>query len=100
MKVEEHYGTLFDQAVSAAQKSGVASELSEDRKENILIGLENYIIDLAGQFSEIDQEALKSGLGVCESVASGLQQTWGAMERTQNHEPMKCQPKQGGMTMQ
>ena len=73
---EEHYGTLFDDAVSAAQNGVDVPELSEGRKENIIIGLENYIIDLAGQFSEINQEALDSGLGACESIAAGFQEMW------------------------
>lgn len=64
-------------------------ELSEDRKENILIGLENYIIDLAGQFGEIDQEALNSGLGACESIAADLRQTWADPMQTQNQEPIQ-----------
>ena len=73
---EEHYGALFDNAVSAAQNGVDVPELSEGRKENIIIGLENYIIDLAGQFSEINQEALDSGLGACESIAAGFQEMW------------------------
>lgn len=73
---EEHYGALFDDAVSAAQNGVDAPELSEGRKENIIIGLENYIIDLAGQFSKINQEALDSGLGACESIAAGFQEMW------------------------
>ena len=73
---EEHYGALFDDAVSAAQNGVDVPELSEGRKENIIIGLENYIIDLAGQFSEINQEALDSGLGACESIAAGFQEMW------------------------
>ena len=73
---EEHYGALFDDAVSAAQSGVDVPELSEGRKENIIIGLENYIIDLAGQFSKINQEALDSGLGACESIAAGFQEMW------------------------
>ena len=73
---EEHYGALFDDAVSAAQNGVDVPELSEGRKENIIIGLENYIIDLAGQFSEINQEALDSGLGACESIVAGFQEMW------------------------
>ena len=73
---EEHYGALFDDAVSAAQNGVDVPELSEGRKENIIIGLENYIIDLAGQFSEINQEALDSGLGARESIAAGFQEMW------------------------
>lgn len=73
---EEHYGALFDDAVSAAQNGVDVPELSEGRKENIIIGLENYIIDLAGQFSEINQGALDSGLGACESIAAGFQEMW------------------------
>lgn len=73
---EEHYGALFDDAVSAAQNGVDAPELSEGRKENIIIGLENYIIDLAGQFSKINQEALDSGLGACESIVAGFQEMW------------------------
>lgn len=73
---EEHYGALFDDAVSAAQNGVDMPELSEGRKENIIIGLENYIIDLAGQFSEINQKALDSGLGACESIAAGFQEMW------------------------
>lgn len=73
---EEHYGALFDDAVSAAQNGVDMPELSEGRKENIIIGLENYIIDLAGQFSEINQEALDSGLGACESIVAGFQEMW------------------------
>ena len=73
---EEHYGALFDDAVSAAQNGVDVPELSEGRKENIIIGLENYIIYLAGQFSEINQEALDSGLGACESIAAGFQEMW------------------------
>ena len=73
---EEHYGALFDDAVSAAQNGVDMPELSEGRKENIIIGLENYIIDLAGQFSEINQEALDSGLGACESITAGFQEMW------------------------
>ena len=73
---EEHYGALFDDAVSAAQNGVDVPELSEGRKENIIIGLENYIIDLAGQFSEINQEALDSGLGACESIVACFQEMW------------------------
>ena len=73
---EEHYGALFDDAVSAAQNGVDMPELSEGRKENIIIELENYIIDLAVQFSEINQEALDSGLGACESIAAGFQEMW------------------------
>lgn len=41
---EEHYGALFDDAVSAAQNGVDVPELSEGRKENIIIGLENYSV--------------------------------------------------------
>jgi len=73
---EEHYGALFDDAVSAAQNGVDVPELSEGRKENIIIWLENYIIYFAGQFSEINQEALDSGLGACESIVAGFQEMW------------------------
>ena len=86
---EEHYGALFDKEVSAAQNGGGVPELSEDRKENILIGLENYIIDLAGQFGEIDQEALNSGLDACETIAADLRQTWADPMQTQSQEPIQ-----------
>ena len=84
---EEQYGTLFDKAVSAAQNGGEVPDLSADRKENILIGLENYIIDLTGQFDEINQEALDSGLSACESIAADLQQTWAEPIQTQSQGP-------------
>ena len=76
VKLEEHYGALFDKAVSAAGNGGELPALSPTGKENILIGLENYIIDLAGQFTEINQEALDSGLRACESIAAGIRETW------------------------
>ena len=100
---EEHYGALFDDAVSAAQNGVDMPELSEGRKENIIIGLENYIIDLAGQFSEINQEALDSGLGACESIAAGFQEMWTDPVHTRRVEtiqtPARYSPEQG-MTMQ
>ena len=67
---EEHYGALFDKEVSAAQNGGGVPELSEDRKE-------------------IDQEALNSGLGACESIAADLRQTWADPMQTQNQEPIQ-----------
>ncbi len=76
IKLEEHYGALFDRAVSAAGNGEELPGLSPTGKENILIGLENYIIDLAGQFTEINQEALDSGLRACESIAAGIRETW------------------------
>lgn len=84
---EEQYGALFDKAVSAAQNGGEVPDLSADRKENILIGLENYIIDLTGQFDEINQEALDSGLSACESIAADLRQTWAEPIQTQSQGP-------------
>lgn len=86
---EEHYAALFDKAVAAARSGGDVPELSPGRKENILIGLENYLIDLTGQFEKIDQEALDSGLGVCESIAAGLRQTWTESLQMQSQEPVQ-----------
>ena len=86
---EEHYGALFDDAVSAAQNGVDMPELSEGRKENIIIGLENYIIDLAGQFSKINQEALDSGLGACESIAAGFQEMWTDLVHTRRVETIQ-----------
>ena len=76
IKLKEHYGALFDRAVSAAGKGEELPDLSLTGKENILIGLENYIIDLAGQFPKINQEALDSGLCACESIAASIRETW------------------------
>ena len=86
---EEHYAALFDKAVAAARSGGDVPELSPGRKENILIGLENYLIDLTGQFEKIDQEALDSGLGACESIAAGLRQTWTESLQMQSQEPIQ-----------
>lgn len=83
MEAEKRYGTLFDKEVSDARSNGSAPELSESRKENILIGLEDYLIDMAGQFQKIDQEALNSGLAACESVAAGLRQAWSGVQQDQ-----------------
>lgn len=83
MEAEKQYGALFDKAVSDARSNGSALELSESRKENILIGLEDYLIDMAGQFQKIDQEALDSGLAACESVAAGLRQAWSGVQQDQ-----------------
>ena len=83
MEAEKQYGALFDKAVSDARSYGSAPELSESRKENILIGLEDYLIDMAGQFQKIDQEALDSGLAACESVAAGLRQAWSGVQQDQ-----------------
>ncbi len=83
MEAEKQYGALFDKAVSDARSYGSAPELSESRKENILIGLEDYLIDMAGQFQKIDQEALDSGLAACESVAAGLRQVWSGEQQEQ-----------------
>lgn len=98
-EAEKKYGRLFDDTIAHARASGDATELSKEQKENILIGLENYIIDLAGQFSKIGQEALENGLRDCESVASDLQQAWGAMEQMQSYEAVGCQSEPSGMTM-
>ena len=54
-----------------------------------MIGLENYLIDLTGQYDKIDQEALDSGLGACESIAAGLRQTWTEALQTQSQEPIQ-----------
>lgn len=83
VEAEKRYGTLFDKEVSDARSNGSAPELSESRKENILIGLEDYLIDMAGQFQKIDQEALDSGLAACESVAAGLRQAWSGVQQDQ-----------------
>lgn len=83
VEAEKRYGTLFDKEVSDARSNGSAPELSESRKENILIGLEDYLIDMAGQFQKIDQEALNSGLAACESVAAGLRQAWSGEQQEQ-----------------
>ena len=83
MEAEKQYGALFDKAVSDARSNGSAPELSESRKENILIGLEDHLIDMAGQFQKIDQEALDSGLAACESVAAGLRQAWSGVQQDQ-----------------
>lgn len=83
IKRQTQYGALFDKAVSDVRNGGQASELGEDRKENILIGLENYIIDVASQFPEINQEALDWGLAACETVAANLRQTWEETAQTQ-----------------
>ena len=84
---EEHYAALFDKAVAAARSGGDVPELSPGRKENILIGLENYLIDLTGQYDKIDQEALDSGLSACESIAADLRQTWAEPIQTQSQGP-------------
>lgn len=76
---EEHYGGLFDTAVSEARSGEALPNLEPVKKENILIGLENYIIDLAGGFDQINQEALDSGLHFCDSVAGDICQTWGEL---------------------
>ena len=83
VEAEKQYGALFDKAVSDARSYGSAPELSESRKENILIGLEDYLIDMAGQFQKIDQEALDNGLAACESVAVGLRQAWSGVQQDQ-----------------
>lgn len=83
VEAEKRYGALFDKEVSDARSNGSAPELSESRKENILIGLEDYLIDMAGQFQKIDQEALNSGLAACESVAAGLRQAWSGVQQDQ-----------------
>ena len=83
VEAEKRYGTLFDKEVSDARSNGSAPELSESRKENILIGLEDHLIDMAGQFQKIDQEALDSGLAACESVAAGLRQAWSGVQQDQ-----------------
>ena len=83
METEKRYGALFDKEISDARSRGSAPELSESRKENILIGLEDYLIDMAGQFQKIDQEALDSGLAACESVAAGLRQVWSGEQQEQ-----------------
>ncbi len=89
IKAEQHYGALFDQAVSEAQRSGEAPELSEEQKQNILIGLEDYIIDLASQFDQIGQEALDSGLWACESIAASLRQEWKELRQAQAQESIQ-----------
>ena len=54
-----------------------------------MIGLENSLIDLTGQFEKIDQEALDSGLGACEAIAAGLRQTWTESLQMQSQEPVQ-----------
>ena len=101
VEAEREYGALFDKAISDARSHGSAPELSESRQENILIGLEDYLIDMASQFQRIDQEALDGGLAACESVAAGLRQAWGGGRQAQ--EQMPVQPSgpvlEGGMVL-
>ncbi len=99
VEAEKEFGAMFDKAVSDAQSQGSAPELSESRQENILIGLEDYLIDMASQFQEINQEALDSGLAACESVAAGLRQAWGGVQQEQAAEPPSGPVLGGGMTL-
>ena len=84
-KMEEQYGGAFDRAVSAAQDSGHAPELSEETKQNILDGLERYaqemMLNEEPEFSEQEmssEDGLMPWIIECEVLSEEFQEEWQA----------------------
>ena len=70
-EMADHFGNTFDQAVSAAQGSGQAPELSAQTKENILDGLKLY-----AQEMRLNDEKLEDWAVECDILAEDLEEQW------------------------
>ena len=70
-EMAEHFGSVFDNAVSAARDSGHAPELSEQTKQNILDGLELYVQEM-----RLNDEELEDWAAECEILAEDLEEHW------------------------
>ena len=70
-EMAEHFGSVFDNVVSAARDSGYAPELSEQTKQNIFDGLELYAEELRNNDEELEDWAVE-----CEILAEDLEEQW------------------------
>ena len=70
-EMAEHFGSVFDNAVSAARDSGHAPAVGEQTKQNILDGLELYVQEM-----RLNDEELEDWAAECEILAEDLEEHW------------------------
>ena len=85
-EMAERYRDAFDQAVSAARRTGHAPALGKSEKEDILAGLELYVqeMDACG--------GMEQWMKACSVLADQLRTEWG-MERQERPGPETGQTK-------
>lgn len=89
-EMAEHFGSVFDNGVSAARDSGYAPELSEQTKQNILDGLELYAEELRNNDEELEDWAVE-----CEILAEDLEEQW----KLETAATEQAAPKMDGMSL-
>lgn len=89
-EMAEHFGSVFDNGVSAARDSGYAPELSEQTKQNILDGLELY-----AQEMRVNDDQLEDWAAECEILAEDLEEHW----QSEAAAPQQAAPKMDGMSL-
>ncbi len=87
-EMAEQFGSVFDNAVSAARDSGHAPELSEQTKQNILDGLELYAQEMRANDDQLEDWAVE-----CEILAEDLEEHW----QLEAAAPQQTAPQMGGM---
>lgn len=70
-EMADHFGSTFDQAVSAARGSGQAPELNGQTRQSILDGLELY-----AQEMRLNDEELEDWAVECDILAEDLEEQW------------------------
>lgn len=70
-EMADHFGSIFDSAVSAARDSGQVPELSAQAKQNILDGLELYAQEMRLNDGELEVWAVE-----CDILAEDLEEQW------------------------
>ena len=70
-KMEEQYGSAFDNAVSAARDSGHAPEMGEETRQSILDGLEIYAQKMRCNGPDCEEWAAE-----CDVLAETLEKQW------------------------
>lgn len=89
-EMAEHFGSVFDNGVSAARDSGYAPELSEQTKQNILDGLELY-----AQEMRVNDDQLEDWAAEYEILAEDLEEHW----QSEAAAPQQAAPKMDGMSL-
>lgn len=70
-EMADHFGSTFDQAVSAARGSGQAPEMNGQTRQSILNGLELY-----AQEMRLNDEELEDWAVECDILAEDLEEQW------------------------
>ena len=91
-KMAEQYGSVFDQAVSAARESGQAPEMSEQARQSVLDGLDLYAREMRANDKSLEDWAVE-----CDVLAEGLERQWrteNALSKLSDMQMGECEMKQ------